>query len=237
MDLTFLGMNFNFVKAYYPFFLNGVKNTVLLAFFAVLFGVFIGLFFALMKLSKVKIIRAISSSYIEFIRGTPVMVQIFIIYYGLDKIGITFPDVPVLESFLGIDFADFMAGIITLSINSGAYVAEIIRAGIQAVDSGQMEAARSLGMPHAMGMIYIVIPQALRNILPALGNEFIVVIKESSIVSIIGIADLMYSTQVVRGITFIPMEPLYVAAIMYFILTFSLSKILGVFERRMRAGA
>jgi len=237
VDLTLFGADFNFIKTYYPFFLNGVKNTVLLAFFAVLFGVFIGLFFALMKLSKFKIFRAISSSYIEFIRGTPVMVQIFIIYYGLDKIGIRFPNVPALKNFLGIDFADFMAGVITLSINSGAYVAEIIRGGIQAVDSGQMEAARSLGMPHAMSMIYIVIPQALRNILPALGNEFIVVIKESSIVSVIGIADLMYSTQVVRGITFIPMEPLYVAAIMYFILTFSLSKILGVFERRMRAGA
>ncbi|HHV58708.1 MAG TPA: amino acid ABC transporter permease [Clostridiaceae bacterium] len=230
-------MKFAFIKNYYPFFLNGVKNTILLAFFAVLFGVFIGLFFSLMKLSKFKVFKVISSAYIEFIRGTPLMVQIFIIYYGLDRIGIKFPDIPALDPILGVDFADFMAGIITLSINSGAYVAEIIRAGIQAVDTGQMEAARSLGMSYFTAMVYIIIPQAFRNILPALGNEFIVVIKESSIVSVIGIADLMYSTQIIRGITYMPMEPLLVAAAIYFIITFSLSKLLGVFERRLRAGA
>ncbi|NLM04997.1 MAG: amino acid ABC transporter permease, partial [Clostridiales bacterium] len=128
---------------------------------------------------------------------------------------------------------EFVAGIIALSINSGAYVAEIIRAGIQAVDKGQMEAARSLGMPYSLSMKHIIIPQAFKNILPALGNEFIVIIKESSIVSVIGIHELMYNANTVRGNTFIPLEPLIVAAAIYFALTFSLSKLLGIVEGRM----
>lgn len=230
-------MDFSFMLEYYPFFINGAKNTILLALFAVLFGVIIGLFLALMRLSKNPVLKAISTSYIEFIRGTPVLVQIFIIYYGLGRIGIQFPNIPFIENLLNIEFPDFMAGIITLGINSGAYVAEIIRAGIQAVDKGQMEAARSLGMTHFMSMKYIIIPQAFRNILPALGNEFIVVIKESAIVSVIGISELMYNAQTIRGIKYQPMEPLIVAAVIYFIITFALSKALGRVERRMRAGA
>lgn len=230
-------MDFSFMLEYYPFFINGAKNTILLALFAVLFGVIIGLFLALMRLSKNPVLKAISTSYIEFIRGTPVLVQIFIIYYGLGRIGIQFPNIPFIENLLNIEFPDFMAGIITLGINSGAYVAEIIRAGIQAVDKGQMEAARSLGMTHFMSMKYIIIPQAFRNILPALGNEFIVVIKESAIVSVIGISELMYNAQTIRGIKYQPMEPLIVAAVIYFIITFALSKALGRVERRLRAGA
>jgi len=180
-----------------------------LAALAVLFGVAIGLFLSLMKLSKRKALRFVASAYIEFIRGTPLLVQLFIIYYGLQAIGIKFPDIPWIGAILGINFSDFMSGVLTLGINSGAYVAEIFRAGIQAVDVGQTEAARSLGMPHRMAMRYIIIPQAVRNILPALGNEFVVVIKESSIVSIIGIAELMYKADTVRGNTFQPFEPLW----------------------------
>ncbi len=148
----------------------------------------------------------------------------------MPTIGIKFPEVPIL----GSNFPDFFAGILALSINSGAYVAEIIRAGIQAVDKGQMEAARSLGMSESMAMKNVIIPQAFKNILPALGNEFITIIKESSIVSIIGIHELMYNADTVRGNIFRPFEPLLVAALMYFILTFTLSKLLGVAERRMR---
>src|SRR5690606_17635333 len=167
---------------------------------------------------------------IEVIRGTPLLVQIFIIYYGLPLIGIKLPSI----SFLGSGGEEFISGIIALSINSGAYVAEIIRSGIQAVDKGQMEAARSLGMPYNMAMKHIIIPQAFKNILPALGNEFIVIIKESSIVSVIGIHELMYNANTVRGNTFRPLEPLIVAAVIYFILTFTLSKLLGIAERRMK---
>lgn len=230
MDLSFL--DFSFLPKYYMFFLSGAKNTLLLAAFTVAFGVILGTVIALLKISKYKILRFISTAYIEFIRGTPILVQLFIIFYGLPKIGINFPEVPAL----GDDFPRFMAGVIALSINSAAYVAEIIRAGIQAIDKGQMEAARSLGMPHWMAMRYIILPQAIRNILPAFGNEFVVVIKESSIASIIGISELMFNADTVRGNTFDPFKPFIVAAIMYFCMTFPLSKLLAHIERRMRAG-
>ena len=229
-------MDFSFLGKYWQFYIIGAKNTILLAALAVMLGTAIGLFMALMKLSRRAPLRFAASAYIEFIRGTPLLVQLFIIYYGLQAIGIRFPDVPWISRILGINFADFMAGVVTLGINSGAYVGETFRAGIQAVDKGQMEAARSLGMPRGMAMRHIIIPQAVRNILPALGNEFVVVIKESSIVSIIGLADLMYKADTVRGNTFQPFEPLLVAALMYFLMTFPLSKLLAHVERRMRTG-
>lgn len=223
-------MNFSFLPKYYTFFIAGAKNTVLLAIFTVALGVVLGVFLALMKISRNKILNLISTAYIEVIRGTPLLVQIFIIYYGLPLIGINFPSF----AFLGSYGEEFVAGTIALSINSGAYVAEIIRSGIQSVDKGQMEASRSLGLSYNSTMRYIIIPQAFKNILPALGNEFIVIIKESSIVSVIGIHELMYNANTVRGNTFIPLEPLIVAAGIYFVLTFSLSKLLGIAERRMR---
>lgn len=214
-------MDFSFLSQYAPFFLEGAKLTLILAFFTVLFGSIIGLLLSLMRLSTSKILKTVSAIYVEFIRGTPMLVQIFIIYYSLPSIGIELPDMT--------------AGILALSINSGAYVAEIIRAGIQAVDKGQMEASRSLGMGYGQTMFHIIIPQAFKNILPALGNEFIVVIKESSIVSMIGLHDLMYNANIVRGNIFRPFEPLLVAAFIYFIMTFTLSKLLGLLERRMKA--
>ncbi|SHJ37335.1 amino acid ABC transporter membrane protein, PAAT family [Clostridium amylolyticum] len=213
-------MDFSFLSKYNMFFINGAKLTLFLAFFTVLFGSILGLLLSLMKLSNSKILKVISSTYIEFVRGTPILVQLYIVYYGLPSLGIEFPDV--------------LAGIITLSLNSAAYVAEIIRAGISAVDKGQMEAARSLGMSNAQAMRHIIIPQAFKNILPALGNEFIVVVKESSIVSVIGIHELMYNADTVRGNTFRPFEPLIIAALLYFVMTFTLSKALGVVERRMK---
>lgn len=229
-------MNFSFLTKYWRFYIEGAKNTLLLALFAVVLGTTIGLFLSLLKTSRYKPLRIVASAYIEFIRGTPLLVQLFIVYYGLQTIGLRFPDIPLMNKILGINFSDFMSGVITLGINSGAYVGEIFRAGIQAVDKGQTEAGRSLGLSGWMTMRYIVIPQAIRNILPALGNEFIVVIKESSIVSIIGIADLMYKADTVRGNTFLPFEPLIIAALMYFMMTFPLSKLMGALEKRMRAG-
>jgi arginine/lysine/histidine transport system permease protein len=217
-------VDFGFLNKYYMFFLVGAKNTILIAFFVVLFGVVLGVILALMKLSNKKLFNALATAYIEFIRGTPILVQLFIVFFGLPK-------------FPGIfgDHMEYIAGIIALSINSGAYVAEIIRAGIQAVDKGQMEAARSLGIPKGMAMRFVIIPQAFKNILPALGNEFITVIKESSIVSVIGINELMYNTQTVQSNSFRPFEPLIVVAVMYFIMTFTLSKVLGKVERGMRS--
>lgn len=216
-------MDFSFLSKYYGFFIDGTSITLFLSFFGVAFGVLLGVLLALMKLSKNVLLKSFAASYIEIIRGTPLLVQLYIVYYGLPKVS-------------GIDFQDITLGIIAISLNSAAYVGEIIRAGIQSIDKGQMEAARSLGMPHRMAMTNIIIPQAFKNILPALGNEFIVLVKESSIVSVIGLHDLMYNADTVRGNTYLPFEPLIVAAVIYFVITFILSKLLGVLERRLRAG-
>lgn len=215
-------MDFSFITKYADLYLTGTRNTILLALLAVLIGVVLGLGLALMRRSRFRLIKFVAAAYIEFVRGTPLLVQLFIIFYGL----------PVVT---GMRFPDFVAGVIALSLNSAAYVAEIIRAGLQSVDRGQMEAARSLGMTHHTAMRHIIIPQAFKNILPALGNEFIVVIKESAIVSVIGIYEIMRSANIVRGITYRPFEPLIVAALIYFVLTFTLSNLLGIAERRMRA--
>lgn len=215
-------LDFSFITRYGDLYLTGTRNTILLALLAVLIGVVLGLGLALMRRSRFRLIKFVAAAYIEFVRGTPLLVQLFIIFYGL----------PVVT---GMRFPDFVAGVIALSLNSAAYVAEIIRAGLQSVDRGQMEAARSLGMTHHTAMRHIIIPQAFKNILPALGNEFIVVIKESAIVSVIGIYEIMRSANIVRGITYRPFEPLIVAALIYFVLTFTLSNLLGIAERRMRA--
>lgn len=206
-------MNFNFIFKYYKFFLSGTGYTLVLSLLTVIFGLMGGLILSLMKTSSNKVLKGIAVSYIEFIRGTPLLIQLYIVYYGIS-------DIPM-----------FAAGVIAMSINSSAYIAEIIRAGINAVDKGQMEAARSLGLNVFLSYKEIIIPQALKNILPALGNEFIVLIKESAIVSVIGIHDLMYNTDTVRGVTFIAFEPLVIAAGIYFILTFTLSKFIGNIER------
>jgi polar amino acid transport system permease protein len=218
-------LDFSFLTSYYPYFITGTINTIVIAIFTVFFGVIIGTLLALMKISHNSLLRMAASAYIEFIRGTPLLVQLYIIFYL-----VTFPDF----SLFGVQMSRFIPGVIALSINSGAYVAEIIRAGIQAVDKGQMEASRSLGFTVGQSMKYVVLPQAIKNILPALGNEFVVVIKESSIVSIIGIAELMMSANIIRGAIYRPFEPLLVAALIYFILTFTLTRVLGVAERRMR---
>jgi arginine/lysine/histidine transport system permease protein len=213
-------LDFSFITKYYPFFINGAKFTIIISFFAVILGVVGGVIIALMKMSKNKILKGVSSAYVEFIRGTPSLVQLYIVVYGLPNAGIHIPDI--------------VAGVIALGINSSAYVAEIVRAGIQAVDRGQMEAARSLGMKEAKAMRYIIIPQAIKNILPALGNEFIVVVKESSIVSIVGIHELMYNADTVRSVLFKPFIPLVIAALIYFVITFTLSRIVRKFEGRLK---
>lgn len=214
-------MNFTFLEKYYGYFLSGAEITIVLAFFAVLFGTIMGLGLTLLRRSKFKILRMIGTVYVEFVRGTPLLVQIYIIYIGLPKL-------------LGIDLSDITTGAIALALNSSAYVSEIIRAGIEAVDKGQMEAARSLGMNQKTAMFNIIIPQAFKNILPALGNEFISVIKESSMVSVIGVAELMYNANTVKGNTALGLEPVIVAAVVYFIITFTLTRALAYVERRMK---
>ncbi|MBQ9324352.1 MAG: amino acid ABC transporter permease [Clostridia bacterium] len=216
---------------YGNFFTEGVRNTLIISASAVLIGTVLGALMALARMSQIHPLRWLATAYIEFFRGTPLMVQLMFIFYGLPMIGVTFPEVSFIP-----DFSRFMAGIVAMSLNSCAYVAEVIRSGIQAVDSGQMEAARCLGLSKKQGMTMVVLPQAIRNILPALGNEFVTVIKESSVVSVIGIADLMYRTNGVKAKTYNTLECLFVAAIIYFIMTFIFSKLVAYTERRMAHG-
>ena len=164
-----------------------MRNTRIIAVFTGLLGTFLGTVMAMARMSRIKPLKWIATAYIEFFRGTPLMVQLMFIFYGLPMIGVSFPEVSFIP-----DFDRFAAGIVAMSLNSCAYVAEIIRSGIQAVDKGQMEAARSLGFHHKQAMTLVILPQAVRNMLRALGNESVTIIKESSIVSGIGIADLMY---------------------------------------------
>ena len=198
-------MNFSFLIKYYPFFLDGIKLTLLLALITIIFGSILGLVICILKISKYKILRAIASIYIEIIRGTPLIVQLIIIHYGLK-----------------INMTELTSASIALSLNSAAYIAEIMRAGILSINKGQMEAAKSLGMNHFNAMKLIIIPQAIKNILPALANEFVVLIKESAIVSYIGLADLMYKANQIRSLTYLTLEPLLVAALIYLIITFYL---------------
>ncbi|HDA6671897.1 TPA: ABC transporter permease subunit [Staphylococcus aureus] len=211
-----------FISKYGSFFLKGIKITILISLIGVALGSILGAFVALMKLSKIKIISWIASIYIEILRGTPMLVQVFIVFIGI-------------TAALGLDISALVCGTIALVINSSAYIAEIIRAGINAVDKGQMEAARSLGLNYRQTMKSVIMPQAIKNILPALGNEFVTLIKESSIVSTIGVGEIMFNAQVVQGISFDPFTPLIVAAALYFVLTFVLTRIMNMIEGRLNA--
>ncbi|HCY6712480.1 TPA: ABC transporter permease subunit [Staphylococcus aureus] len=211
-----------FISKYGSFFLKGIKITILISLIGVALGSILGAFVALMKLSKIKIISWIASIYIEILRGTPMLVQVFIVFFGI-------------TAALGLDISALVCGTIALVINSSAYIAEIIRAGINAVDKGQMEAARSLGLNYRQTMKSVIMPQAIKNILPALGNEFVTLIKESSIVSTIGVGEIVFNAQVVQGISFDPFTPLIVAAALYFVLTFVLTRIMNMIEGRLNA--
>lgn len=238
---------------------EGVIVTVLLSLFTVVIGFILGIILAVMRLSDVRPFRFLSldknghlrgngilltiskfnplaffaTAYVEIIRSTPVLVQVMIIYYGVFAQLIRLPRFTL---FGFIRFDRFFPGVVALGINSGAYLCEIIRSGIQSIDGGQTEAARSLGMSQTKTMTNIILPQALRNILPAIANEFVVIIKESSITYTIGVADIMAAVNAVRGATFLVMEPLLVATALYFLLCFPTSKLIAYFERRMSRG-
>ena len=168
-------MDFSRLNGYYGLMFEGAKTTILISLVALVCGFILGLLICLMKMSKLKILKWPASAYIHILRGTPLFVQIFIIYFGLPQFGIQFPDIGPISS-------DFVTGAFALSINSSAYVAEIFRSGIQSVDKGQMEASRSLGLGYVDTMKFVIIPQAVKNILPALANEFITLVKESAII-------------------------------------------------------
>ena len=211
--MTFFETIGKIIERYSSFFAQGVVNTLIIAAFSVLLGTILGTLMATMRMGKILPLKWLAVAYIEFIRGTPLMVQLMFIFYGLPMIGVKIPDISWIPNF-----SRFAAGIVAMSMNSCAYVAEVIRSGIQAVDYGQTEAARSVGFSSGEAMRLVVLPQAIKNILPALGNEFVTVIKESSIVSVIGI------------------ECLAVAALIYFVLTFISSRLVSLAERKLSHG-
>ena len=188
----------------------------------------------LLALSKFNPISFIATVYVEVIRATPMLVQLFIVYQVVfNKNVINLPSVTIL-GFLKLN--RFLPGVIALALNSGAYLAEIIRAGIQSIDGGQTEAARPLDLTQGQNMRFIVLPQAVKNILPAIGNEFVTIIKESAITYTIGVQDLMAAVKAAQAGTFLVLEPLLVVAVLYFCLTFPTSKVIAYFERRMSRG-
>lgn len=219
-------MDFSRLNGYYGLMFEGAKITILISLIALVFGFVLGLLICLMKMSKIKILKWPASAYIHILRGTPLFVQIFIIYFGLPQFGIQFPDIGPISS-------DFVTGAFALAINSSAYVAEIFRSGIQSVDKGQMEASRSLGLGYVETMRFVIIPQAIKNILPALANEFITLVKESAIISVIGVQDLMFRAGIVRTSIAKAFEPYIAAAIMYLIITSLLSWLVGKLEKKL----
>jgi polar amino acid transport system permease protein len=201
--------------------MQGLWNTLWIALVAIVMGTFFGTFIALAKMSKNKVLSTAATVYIEVLRGTPMLLQLYFFWVGLPYL---FPSI-----------SDLACVLIALCINSSAYVAECIRAGIQAVDPGQREAAMSLGLTESNIMRKIILPQAVKNILPALGNEFIVMIKETALASVFFIGELMTAFKVVQSNAFLALEPLTIVGLIYLVITLTLSKGMKTIERRLHA--
>ena len=250
--------NFAKLSGYAEMFGQGLAITVMLSIGTVVVGALLGVVLALMRMSDLRPLRFLgldkegrlrgpgvlttlskfnplsflATAYVEILRSTPVIVQIAVIYYGI--FGVI--DLPTFSLFGITKFHRFFPGVVALGMNSGAYLCEIIRSGIQSIDGGQSEAARSLGLSQGQTLRFIILPQAIRNILPAIANEFVVIIKESAVTYTIGVQDIMAVVQSVKGATYMIMEPLLVATALYFCLCFPTSKLIAHFERRMSRG-
>ena len=228
-------MIFKILANYGPLLLAAMGQTLLLALWSLFFACLIGLFVGILSVLKSRVCNIIATIFVDIIRGVPMIVLAFFVYFGVPML---MNDNLNWTAMTGskFTFTALQAGIICLSLNCGAYMAEIIRAGILAVDKGQTEAARSLGMTQGQCMRMIVLPQAIKNILPALGNEFVTLVKESSICSTFGMTELMFGANATRGATYQVMGPLLLAAGLYLCMTVPASKLLNYVERRMRRG-
>lgn len=206
----------------YPAFLKGVGVTLELAAYTVLLGSLLGLFVAIARRTRFLPLRWLMNAYVAFVRGTPLLVQVLLVVYGLPQLGFKAPRMTLC--------------IIALVFNSGAYMAELIRAGLQSVEAGQIEAAQSLGMSGSKTMLYIILPQAIKVTLPAMGNEFVAIIKESSVLYAVGVYELTYQAYKLASVNYYYIETLIVAALIYFVLTYVATQLLALLERRMRRG-
>jgi len=225
-------VDFSFAGTYLPMFFSGIKMTLIISVISIILATIVGVLVYFLKTSRIAIgriypFRMVAFTFIEMMRGTPVLLQILVAYVLVGM----HPNSSMLPS----NMVALIASIAAISLNSSVYIAEIVRAGIQSVPRGQMEAARSLGMPHLMAMRVIIMPQAIKNILPAVGNEFVAVIKGSSMAYVLGIAELTFTAKVVQGSTYKGLEPLLISAIFYLVLTFSLGRLISWAERRMKA--
>ncbi len=225
---AFAGSVWTIFTKYIAYFRKGLLITVILSLISVIGGSVLGTFLYFLRISKYKVLSYFSKAYVEIIRGTPLLTQVMIASVGTGLL------LNARSKGISISTLAFISGTFAVMLNSGAYISEIIRAGIEAIDKGQFEAAASLGMSPNLTMKEIILPQAVKNILPALCNEFIAIIKETSIVSSIGVTDIMFNVNVVRGSAYKALEPLIIAAILYFILTFTLSKAVKVLERKLK---
>jgi len=207
----------------YKYYLTGLGNTIIMAFFACLIGVILGLILSLVidyneKTGKLYLLSAFARMYIGIIRGTPALLQLMILYYII---------------FKSVNINIVVVGIISFGLNSGAYVSQIIKSGLISIPKGQEEASTMLGFNYFQTMKYVIMPQALRNVLPALGNEFITLLKETSVAGYIGILELTKASDIVASSTYDYFFPLLIVAIIYLILTLGLTKLLNFFERRL----
>ncbi|WP_182199922.1 amino acid ABC transporter permease [Paraliobacillus salinarum] len=216
-----MNLDFTQIVPYIPFMLEGIWVTLRFVFFAILFGFIIGTVLALFKIGSIRPLRWFADAYTSIFRGTPLILQLMIIYFAVPQLS-------------GYDISPFLSAILAFGLNSSAYVSEIIRAGIQAVDKGQTEAALALGVPYRQMMTDIILPQAMKNILPALMNEFITLTKESALVSTIGYLDLMRRAQVVGADLYRNFEPLLFVGVLYWSMVMGLTLIGRFVERRLR---
>ncbi len=232
MPDSFFGWVARILTEYYPLFLRGAWTTLEISITGTIFGFIIGLFVAvvrtvpltendsLIKKMLLKLVKALFVAYIELFRGTPMIVQAMVIFYGIPQL-------------LGIHLHVISAAILIISINTGAYMAEIIRGGITSVDKGQTEGASSIGMTHAQSMMSVILPQAVRNIMPSIGNEFVINIKDSSVLNVISVTELYFMTKSAAGTYLKYFESFFITAIVYFILTFTVTRILRLLEKKM----
>lgn len=216
-------------------FIQGTVVTIVLSLITVILGSLLGLNAAMMKRSRYRVLNVIADLYAQIIRGTPMLVQLLIWLYALPQIGIRLPELPFLGSIYGS--REFITAVVALAINSGAYISELLRGGLNSIDKGQMEAGLSLGLSRSQSMRKIIIPQAVKVILPGLANEFITMIKESAIVSTVGIFDVTYSSNIIKAATYSTFEPLLVVALIYLFLTTVTTQLMAIMERKLNTDA
>ena len=219
--MALVALDFKPVLEFLPNFGRGVLITLGFALFTIVVGTILGFLLFLLRNSRSKVLSAVAKGYIALIRGTPLLIQLYLFAYGLPRL------IP------GLNLGIYTSGLLALALNSSAYVAEIIRSGVQAVDEGQIEASRALGFSRSYTMWHIIFPQAIRNVIPSLGNEFVTIVKESSIVSILGIYDITRVSDLVKASTLKVFEALVVAALLYFVITSTLTYLIHKLEGRL----